>query len=198
MYSPVFELESFNRAPVDLRKSMIQAAVEFLIAINRLYIRRFGAPAMYQAGLQYRFKVRPFGLDAWQDIPRCITLGTGDCKDFSAWRVAELRESGATDANPRVIASESGGLVVYHVQVIRDTPNGPIVEDPSRIFGMPPSISAEAAQKLMVGPSGGGVDGVADALRGGQMGQMGQARALPSPARARGGVIPWLRQTRAF
>ena len=194
MYSPVFELETFDRMPVAMRKTLVQAAVEFLIAVNRLYIRKFGAPPMYSAGLKYSFKVRPFGLDSWQDIPRCLSLGTGDCKDFTAWRVAELREAGASDAQPRIMASEANGLVVYHVQVMRDTPKGPIVEDPSSIFGMPPSISEAQAKSLVVGPQGGGVDGIAHAMgHGGGGGFIALSQPALSPLRGRGLMqgIPW-------
>jgi len=146
MYEPVFELGTFDVAPVNVRINLIGTMVESLIAINRAYLKlNPDTPPFWSAKLSYHMKIRPFGLDRWQDIPTTIAMQGGDCKDFVAWRVAELRELGYPDVGPRVTAREANGLIVYHVQVRIDTQ----VEDPSVALGMPTSMSADQVKNLM-------------------------------------------------
>jgi len=146
MYEPVFELGTFDVAPVNVRANLIGTMVEALIAVNRAYLRlNPDTPPFYQSQLKYHLKIRPFGLDRWQDIPTTLALGGGDCKDFVAWRVAELREKGYPDVGPRIIAKETGNVIVYHVQVRIDTQ----VEDPSVALGMPTNMSAQQVQNLV-------------------------------------------------
>ena len=154
MYSPVLELSSFDTFPIAQRREMIRVIVEMLIAVNRTFLRlNPTTPPMYDVAPKYAMKVRPFGLDTWEDIPRVMQLGSGDCKDFVAWRVAELREAGYDDVAPRVISFEretsQGPLVLYHVQVRI----GIGVEDPSVILGMPKTMTAEQIKGLVQGPS---------------------------------------------
>lgn len=160
MYNPVFELASFDMMPLNVRLNMMEICLEALIGVNRLYLRQAPmTPAMYSAGLTYTFKVRPFGLDTWQDIPRTISLKSGDCKDFVCWRVAEMREAGVPDVAPRI--SVSGGVngpTVYHIQLRKDIE----IEDPSKILGMTP-ISQEQVSNLIQGS--GGVAGIIDAMK---------------------------------
>lgn len=164
MYNPVYELASFDMMPVDVRKNMLELMLEALIGINRFYLRNSrNTPAMYSAGLTYKFKIRPFGLDTWQDIPRTIFLKSGDCKDFVCWRVAEMRESGAADVAPRIIVQESaGGPTVYHIQLRQDL----TVEDPSKILGMT-SVTQQEVSNLIQGT--GGVSGILDAMQKNRM-----------------------------
>ena len=146
MYEPVFELASFNLLPQDNRTNLVGLLVEALIGVNRKWLRRHPeTPPFYQSRLVYQLKVRPFGLDRWQDIPQTMAMGGGDCKDFVAWRVAEMREQGWPDVGPRIITKESGGVIVYHVQVRIDT----TVEDPSVALGMPTNMTAQQIRGLI-------------------------------------------------
>lgn len=155
MYSPVFELTSFDTMPIDYRCSVLQGMLEALVIANRTYLKLNPNTApMYTYALRYKMKVRPFGLDTWQDIPRTIALEGGDCKDFSCWRVAELRDSGIRDVSPFIKVSSQGGLVVYHIQVRC----GLQIEDPSVNLGMS-NMTSDEVRGLIQGPTN-GVEGV--------------------------------------
>ena len=157
MYMPVMELSSFDDLPLAARLEILRGMLEALIINNRVWLKHHPeCPPMYKVAPTYKLKVRPFGLDTWQDIKRTLSIGSGDCKDFACWRVAELREAGYADVSPRIKVSEDPktGLVVYHIQVRQDIK----VEDPSAILGMPPSITTAQAQSLIRGQNG--VDGI--------------------------------------
>jgi len=162
MYTPVMELASFDDLPLAARLEVLRGMLEALIINNRVWLRHHkDCPPMYQVAPRYKLKVRPFGLDTWQDIPRTLRMGSGDCKDFACWRVAELRERGFADVSPRIKVGEDKKtkLIVYHIQVRQDLK----VEDPSAILGMPPSISSAEARKLIRGENG--VDGILESMR---------------------------------
>lgn len=168
MYSSVFELESFSDnpvcagMPVNKRLDGLRVMLEALINVNRLWLRWNPISPLYQYAPAYKMKVRPFGLDTWQDIPRTILLGSGDCKDFACWRIAELREAGYADVSPRIKVTTVSGLTVYHIQVRADL----AVEDPSARLGMPAAVSEKVAKSLIVGE--GGVDSILEAQRTGR------------------------------
>jgi hypothetical protein len=147
MYQPKFELLSFASLPVQRKQIVLRAALEFLIVADWNYIiENPGLPSLYHFAPQYILKVRPAGLDSWQDIPQTIALGSGDCKDFACWRIAELRHQGYDDVYPHIKVSyhpDPKGMepmmTVYHIQVrIHDT-----IEDPSAILGMPTNVTYE-------------------------------------------------------
>lgn len=147
MYQPKFELLSFASLPVQRKQIVLRAALEFLIVADWNYIwENPGLPSLYHFAPQYILKVRPAGLDSWQDIPQTIALGSGDCKDFACWRIAELRHAGYDDVYPHIKVSYhadpkgvDGTMTVYHIQVrIHDT-----IEDPSAILGMPTAVTYE-------------------------------------------------------
>lgn len=133
-YSPCFELSTFEALDHPWKRGILTSLVETLIIADRAYLRDYpNTPPLYQAGVRYLFN-----RDRWQDIPSCIQRRTGDCKDLSAWRIAELREHGEA-ANVDVQVRQEGGLTIYHIRVVRG--NG-IIEDPSRILGMGARIVA--------------------------------------------------------
>ena len=147
MYTPKFELRSFLSLPVQRKQIVLRAALEFLIVADWNYIlENPDTPSLYAYAPQYILKVRPAGLDSWQDIPQTISLGSGDCKDFACWRIAELRNQGYDDVYPHIKVSyhpDPRGvepvMTVYHIQVrIHD-----IIEDPSAVLGMPEHVSYE-------------------------------------------------------
>jgi hypothetical protein len=80
MYTPKFELLSFSSLPVQRKQMVLRAALEFLIAADWNYIfENPDLPSLYDFAPQYILKVRPAGLDSWQDIPQTIALQSGDC-----------------------------------------------------------------------------------------------------------------------
>lgn len=136
---------SFASLPSQRKQTVLRALIEALVVADWNYLlENPNTPALYDANLRYALKVRPAGLDSWQDIPQCIYLGSADCKDLSAWRIAELRNQGYDDVFPRIKVSyhqDPKGIeptmTVYHVQVrIRD-----VIEDPSAILGMPTNVT---------------------------------------------------------
>lgn len=80
MYTPKFELLSFASLPTQRKQIVLRAALEFLIVANWNYIlENQDLPSLYDFAPQYVLKVRPSGLDSWQDIPQTIALSSGDC-----------------------------------------------------------------------------------------------------------------------
>lgn len=153
MYTPKFELEGFSILPPSRKEIVLRAFLEALVVANWNYIidqERKGnpVPSIYDClgPNAYVLKVRPMGLDSWQDIPATLALGSGDCKDFACWRVAELRHAGYDDVYPHIKRSvhpDPNGvdmpMTVYHIQVrIHED-----IEDPSAILGMPSHVTYE-------------------------------------------------------
>ena len=107
----------------------LQALLEALIAINRVYLRRYKGRVrpLYNCGVKYgRTQV-------WDSIPDLITRRYGDCKSLTAMRVAELREVGKP-ARPvfRFAQNPQTGQKDFHILVQL----GKDFEDPSRKLGM--------------------------------------------------------------
>ena len=144
MYIPKFELKSFEFLENESKQNILRALLEALIAADREWLSVYpNTPKLYEHNPQYVLKVRPFGLDSWQDIAQTISLRSGDCKDFACWRIAELRQAGYTDVSPfikvgKVInpRNRSESITIYHIQVRK----GVQIEDPSVILGMPQSV----------------------------------------------------------
>jgi hypothetical protein len=119
----------YPNAPDEDNALALQALLEALVAINRVYIRRYkrGVPKLYNAGVRYgRTQV-------WDSIPDLITRRYGDCKSLSAMLVAERREEGKL-AKPvfRFMNNPRNGQKDFHIIV----QTGAGFEDPSRILGM--------------------------------------------------------------
>lgn len=151
MYLPKFELLSFDILPWQRKLAVLRAMLEALVIANWQYLEMNpNTPALYAMAPRYVFKTRPFGLDAWQDIPQTINLRSGDCKDFACWRVAELRKAGYDDVTPYVLhqtykdpTGQGPDINVFHIQVrIHDR-----IEDPSAILGMPMGATYEQLAK---------------------------------------------------
>ncbi len=133
MYTPKFELRSFDTVGDAAKSRALIAMLEALIAINEGYlIERPDTPELYASGIPY--VEEPVGRDHWQDIPRTLKVRVGDCEDLACWRIAELRVRNAElAARPYVKSTLHNGKVVYHVAVQRADGQ---LEDPSRILGM--------------------------------------------------------------
>jgi hypothetical protein len=146
MYRPGFELCGFDTLTVQRKQVVLRALLEALVVADWNFIwhrEQSGEgvlPSIYEIGPRYVLKVRPAGIDSWQDIPRTLELGSGDCKDFSCWRIAELRHAGYDDVFPHIKVSTvpdpkgiEPDMTVYHIQVrVHET-----IEDPSAVLGMP-------------------------------------------------------------
>ncbi len=116
-------------APDEDNALALQALLEALIAINRVYLRRYKGRvrSLYESGVRYgRTQV-------WDSIPDMITRRYGDCKSLTAMRVAELREAGQA-ARPvfRFAMNPQTGQKDFHILVQL----GKAFEDPSRKLGM--------------------------------------------------------------
>jgi hypothetical protein len=107
----------------------LQAALEFLITVNRIYLRKYGSttPSLYKCGVVYK------RTQVWDSIPDLITRTFGDCKSLTAMRIAELREAGV-NCRPvfRFATNQQTGSKDFHILV----QNGNVFEDPSRKLGM--------------------------------------------------------------
>lgn len=133
MYRPIVELGCFEAVAPAVKVKILAGLLDALILADLAYLdARPETPALYQSGVRYINK--PIGLDSWRDIPRCLETGTGDCKDFACWRVAELRKRfNEAGAKPHIISSGRGDFTLFHIQVERA--NGQL-EDPSCHQGM--------------------------------------------------------------
>jgi hypothetical protein len=80
MYQPKFELAGFATLSVQRKQTVLRGLLEALISADWNYIlENPDTPPLYDYAPQYILKVRPAGLDSWQDIPQTLALGSGDC-----------------------------------------------------------------------------------------------------------------------
>lgn len=90
--------------------AVLEAALEGLVAVDQWLLERGLVPRLYESGTLYRWILPGTG---WDHAGIVLLRGHGDCKDVSAWRIAEQRLAGVA-AWPHVI--HTGGRN-YHVQV---------------------------------------------------------------------------------
>jgi hypothetical protein len=107
--------------------------LDALVAMDRLWLQTYPeAPNLYESGVRYVYKDN-VEAPAWQDIPATLAKGYGDCKDFAAWRVAELLERVGVAARPYVQWRMVDGA--YRLHALVQLPDGTL-EDPSKQLGM--------------------------------------------------------------
>jgi hypothetical protein len=131
--------------------------LEGVVRNNRYLMRRYPGkfPPLYTSGV--RFRAEPWAsmpsagalalppgyqplppIEQFCPAPTLIHRGFGDCAQLCAWRVAELREQGETDAALRYYVRSDGEPGTpnrrrwYHVEVRRGARGGRDIEDPSR------------------------------------------------------------------
>lgn len=111
--------------PVD-NAQVLNLLLESLVAINRAYLRRHTAPALYKSGVTYgRTRI-------WESIPDAIIRTRADCKTLSAWKIAEDRQKGIEVLPSFRWITNSQGQRDYHILLeYKDH-----WEDPSKILGM--------------------------------------------------------------
>lgn len=142
-YIAGFQLATMDLLPPNRRQNILHALVEALTWANMQWLEEHPeTPSLYASSPAYQLKVRPMSIDFWADIPTVIAQGGGDCKDFTAWRIAELRKHGAAMVVPEIKyipqRLPTGEIVnLWHVYVRQ----GPKTEDPSRLLGMPTNVS---------------------------------------------------------
>ena len=143
-YCPRYELGTFDDPRIDAawKVGILRQGLAPIIMANRAYLRTHPEwPGLYKAGL----KGYKFNRDHWRDIPTLLKYGEGDCKDFTAVRIAELLDGydprfpyGVRAAvhvtTDRRTLDTGENVTMYHVLV--RFPNGTL-EDPSRMLGMP-------------------------------------------------------------
>jgi hypothetical protein len=116
-------------APDEDNAIALQALLEALIAINRVYMRACDGkvPGLYLANVPYA------RTQIWDSTPDLYARGYGDCKSLTATRIAELREQGE-ECQPvfRFAQNPQTGARDFHILVR----NGADFEDPSRKLGM--------------------------------------------------------------
>lgn len=107
-----------------------EAAVEGLAGVDRVLLDIYPRlPSIYEVKPRYRVAKR----ETWKDIGAVLRDGWGDCKDFTAWRLAELWKQGI-DAKAESIVGRKGRKLLFHTYV--RYPNGQL-EDPAKLLGMP-------------------------------------------------------------
>lgn len=109
----------------------LNLCLEFLVGINRAYLRDHSTKSLYRSGVVYGRTVE------WDSIPAVIQRGYGDCKSLSAWRIAELRESGSECRPTFRWVRRRNGKKDFHILVAVARQGGsPLWEDPSKTLGM--------------------------------------------------------------
>jgi hypothetical protein len=108
----------------------LQALLECLIAVNRVFLKRYPATRkLMTSGVRYgRTQV-------WDSIPDLLTRRYGDCKSLTAMDVAEMREAhGDKAARPvfRFAKNPQTGQKDFHIL----SQHGKVFVDRSRELGM--------------------------------------------------------------
>lgn len=106
-----------------------QAAVEGLAGINTVLLSYYNIPSIYDVRPKYRVGSK----ESWKDIGAVLRDMWGDCKDFTAWRLAELRQQG-TNARAESIVVRKAKRLMFHTYVRYQSG---ALEDPAKQLGMP-------------------------------------------------------------
>jgi hypothetical protein len=159
MYLLTTELDSFDTLPVPSRVIILRRYLDALASADIEYLKNHpNTPSIYEWAPQYKIKPRPFvpGIneqaDIWQDIPSVLRRCSGDCKDFSAYRLAELFMAGYKPLGFHIKVQQLADLIVYHIQVEGYDKKGRFFrEDPSKLLGMPTIVSQDQLQQILNG-----------------------------------------------
>lgn len=96
----------------------LQGLLRAVTMNNQEFLRDSQLPPLYESGIPYVYE--PPEDESIRDIPATIKRGGGDCAHLSAWRVAELRNAGESEADYNIVwyPNRRGGYN-YHVRVRR-------------------------------------------------------------------------------
>jgi hypothetical protein len=126
----------FPQSHADDNARALDAAMEYLVSLDAIFLDRYPTPDLYESGVVYG------RTSVWDTIPACRMKGFGDCKTLTAWRVAELRRAGyeARPVHRWIMRSGEQGPTDFHILVLTEF-RGPYVnsqgfEDPSKVLGM--------------------------------------------------------------
>lgn len=125
----------------------LKVLLDALTALDQWFIRHHAPRPLYASGVVYG------RTDLWETIPALYAAsyhGTdrddstfrprfgrfGDCKSFTAARVAELRERGLAAEPVFRFATRPGGSNLFHILVRWRDSQGEYWEDPSARLGM--------------------------------------------------------------
>ncbi len=130
MYTACYDFSMVHPSmPDHMLVALNEAAVEGLALVNAVLLRYYPVRPLYE--------IRPFyklgTVERWKDLGAVLKDGWGDCKDFTAWRLAELRKAGY-QARAKSIVERQSKRLLFHTFI--EYPNG-YVEDPAKELGMP-------------------------------------------------------------
>lgn len=129
MYSLDFILSGVHHTmPDGLLVRLNAAAVEGLAGVDSVYFDHYNIPGLYAIRPRYYHPE----IEQWKDIGAVLRDMSGDCKDLTAWRLAELWRQGVA-ARAESIVQRNGTRLSFHTFV--RLPDGR-TEDPSRELGM--------------------------------------------------------------
>lgn len=129
--------------PAESAPRYVEHALEGLARIAAEQIATGAFPLLYKSGVRYE---RERGTEHWQTPAEVIESGRADCEDLSAYRVGELRASGA-DPGARVVIVRTGPRTLH--AVVRRSDGS--TEDPSRALGMRGPGDGVALPSMLVG-----------------------------------------------
>jgi hypothetical protein len=157
MYLPAIELDAFDTLTIPSRVIVLRRILDALAQTNIEWrLQNQDAPFLYEWAPKYKIKPRPYvpgsdQADIWQDIPATRRRGDADCKDLAAERVSELYLAGYT-VGFHIKVQQLGDLIVYHIQIEGFDKNGSFFrEDPSKLCGMPTSVTPQQLQAIITG-----------------------------------------------
>lgn len=130
MYKVCYAISAVHPTmPDDMLIDLNQAAVEGLALVDGVLLDYYQLPSIYEVAPRYRVAKR----ETWKDIGTVLHDGWGDCKDFTAWRLAELRKQGI-QAKAESIVERIGRRLRFHTYVRYQDGR---YEDPAKRLGMP-------------------------------------------------------------
>lgn len=130
MYNVCYAVSAVHPSmPDDLLVALNEASVEGLALVDSVILRYYNIPSIYTKRPKYRIAPK----ETWKDIGTLLGDGWGDCKDFVAWRLAELRKQGVS-CKAESIVQRQGNRLLFHTYIRFADGH---VEDPARELGMP-------------------------------------------------------------
>lgn len=119
-------------------------ALEGLARVAAEQIAENELPPLYRSGVRYERE--PRGSEEWLTPLQMLERGVADCEDLAAYRVGELRASGADPG--AVVTIVRTGPRTLHAVVRRSDGS---IEDPSRVLGMTSTSHGVTLPRLTVG-----------------------------------------------
>jgi hypothetical protein len=114
--------------PDGMLVALNEAAVEGLSLVDSVLLDYYPILPLYHIRPEYKIGAS----EQWKDIGSILRDGWGDCKDFTAWRLAELRKRGLR-ARAKSTVERQRKRLLFHTFIAY--PDG-TTEDPARILGM--------------------------------------------------------------